>query len=407
MNTLKISSVIASVGLLTVPVAGPAAAFGGGPAGASTGAGSGAAGGGHGGGISTAAAGSSHGGFSGGSHLSAGAGSPAFHSMAATYSGAPHYLPGGFAPGGVSRSSYAGRPASQIASSHAVTATQAGNYTVAAQARVAAPSRPANSWTDPVTASPSSAGIKAADRGAVLNAGNQSAAAYRNYISNGNYNGLTNPDGIAGSYLYPGAYGSALNGYYNGFAQRGALATNGPLRNYALANHWYGPNAGYHPYWPNGYNPYFGVYGYPFFGSTFGYGYDGGFGNDAGLTTDNGTYPNDQSVATMDPGTLNGSQPAAQPNTGAQNPPATVEPASPASQDQSVPSASSGASSNGPDSLIEAVQAELGRRGYFSGKVNAMYGPATRDALRRFQADAGLAATGRINEATLHALELD
>ncbi len=61
----------------------------------------------------------------------------------------------------------------------------------------------------------------------------------------------------------------------------------------------------------------------------------------------------------------------------------------------------------GPDSLVEAVQAELAQRGYFAGKVDAIYGEPTREALRRFQADRKLAVTGRINEATLHALQLD
>ena len=61
----------------------------------------------------------------------------------------------------------------------------------------------------------------------------------------------------------------------------------------------------------------------------------------------------------------------------------------------------------GPDSLVEAVQDELARRGYFAGKADAVYSPATREAIRRFQTDRNLPATGRINEATLHALQLD
>ncbi len=62
---------------------------------------------------------------------------------------------------------------------------------------------------------------------------------------------------------------------------------------------------------------------------------------------------------------------------------------------------------NGPDSLVEAVQQELIRRGYFAGKVDAMYGPDTKEALRKFQQDHHLADSGLINEATLHALQLD
>ena len=64
-------------------------------------------------------------------------------------------------------------------------------------------------------------------------------------------------------------------------------------------------------------------------------------------------------------------------------------------------------SNTGPDSLVEAVQAELSRRGYFGGEIDAVYNAATHAAIERFQADQRLPATGRINEATLHALELD
>ena len=62
---------------------------------------------------------------------------------------------------------------------------------------------------------------------------------------------------------------------------------------------------------------------------------------------------------------------------------------------------------HGPDSLVEAVQAELSRRGYFGGKVDAIYNAATHTAIQRFQIDQHLPASGRLNEATLHALELD
>ena len=36
-----------------------------------------------------------------------------------------------------------------------------------------------------------------------------------------------------------------------------------------------------------------------------------------------------------------------------------------------------------------------------------MYGPATKEAIRRFQSDQHLPSSGLINEATLHALHLD
>ena len=319
--------------------------------------------------------------------------------MAATYNGAPHYLPGGFSPNGSGHYRSTGRAASRGGTSRAVFATQGADNLASAQARAVAATRPGNAWTDPASAN----GVRAADRQVTADLSNRSDISYRQYISNGNYNGLTTPDGIAGTYLYPGAYGSALNSYYNGQAQRGALAYNGPARNFAQTRVADDPYAGNYRYRPNGYYPYFGGYGYPFFGSAFGYGYYGDGYGDGNLTTGNDLGNNDQSVATVESNQPSPDQPAAQPGADAQNPP-NATPAQPASPDGK---AASGAMSNGPDSLIEAVQAELARRGYFSGKVNAMYGPATREALRRFQTDAGLAATGRINEATMHALELD
>ena len=321
----------------------------------------------------------------------------AFHSMSPTYNGAPHYLPGGFSPN-VSGRLGSGRSASRVTADRPVVATQnAGTYS--AQARAAVVSRPANAWTDSVSAN----GVRPASRRAGVNLSNRSDNSYRQYIENGNYNGLTTPEGIAGSYRYPGAYGSALNSYYNGQNPRGLLTTNGAARSFAQNRGEDYPYNGNFRYRPNGYYPYFGIFGFPFFGTDFGYGYYGdGYGN-GNLNGDNTLGNNDQSVATMDSGPAPADQPAAQAGPDSQDQP-NATPAQPASPDAK---AASGAASNGPDSLIEAVQAELARRGYFAGKVNAMYGPTTREALRRFQTDEGLAATGRINEATLHALELD
>ena len=404
MNTLKtFSSVLAAAGLLSFCSAGSAVAFGGG-AGGGTGAGAGGAGasaggggGGHGGGISGGSSGSGHAGAAGGFHSGL-SGQSSFRSMAASYNGAPHYLPGGFSPNGSGRVGSAGRAARRSGTSRAVTATQGADNLVSARSNPVAAARPGNAWTDPV----SSNGVRTADRQVTADLSNRSDISYRQYIANGNYNGLTTPGGIAGTYLYPGAYGSALNSYFNGQAQRGALGYNGPARNFAQARSAEDPYAGNYRYRPNGYYPYFGVYGFPFFGSDFGYGYYGDGYGDGNLSSNN-VGNNDQSVATMDSGPAPADQPAAQAGPDAQNPPnaAPVQPASPNAK------AASGVTSNGPDSLIEAVQAELARRGYFTGTVNAMYGPATREALRRFQTDAGLAATGRINEATMHALQLD
>ncbi|HSV29530.1 MAG TPA: peptidoglycan-binding protein [Candidatus Omnitrophota bacterium] len=42
------------------------------------------------------------------------------------------------------------------------------------------------------------------------------------------------------------------------------------------------------------------------------------------------------------------------------------------------------------------VQRELNRRGYFAGAVDGRLGPQTRQAIRAYQADAGIAADGRM-----------
>ena len=61
----------------------------------------------------------------------------------------------------------------------------------------------------------------------------------------------------------------------------------------------------------------------------------------------------------------------------------------------------------GANSLVEAVQAELLRRGYFSGHPDGVFRAGTGEALRRFQENHGLASTGLVNEATLFALGLN
>ena len=77
---------------------------------------------------------------------------------------------------------------------------------------------------------------------------------------------------------------------------------------------------------------------------------------------------------------------------GAQDPPAPEE---------------GGLEEAGAETMVESVQNELAKRGYYGGSADSMYNEATRTALRRFQTDQHLAVTGRINEATLHALQLD
>ncbi len=242
-----------------------------------------------------------------------------------------------------------------------------------------AAARPTNPWSEP-----HSARVAPASRGGHYGYGqayDSGQAALQDRVA-------------PGQYLNPGAVGYSARNNAGNYARQG-----------------YRPR-GFHRY-----NPYFytGLY-YPYFYGGYFPGYygsfDGGFGDglgvDGNLTTgtangsitaessadSSGAYREQNNTApearsAMDDPALPPDQPA---NVGPENPLAT---------EQRAPV------SNGPDSLVEAVQGELAKRGYFAGKVDSMYGDSTREALRRFQADQRLGATGRINEATLHALQLD
>jgi hypothetical protein len=67
-------------------------------------------------------------------------------------------------------------------------------------------------------------------------------------------------------------------------------------------------------------------------------------------------------------------------------------------------------SSNQPDnetgSRVSEVQSALAREGYYDGPIDGRLGNATRKALRRYQSDHGLDATGTINRAVIEALRL-
>ena len=58
------------------------------------------------------------------------------------------------------------------------------------------------------------------------------------------------------------------------------------------------------------------------------------------------------------------------------------------------------------DSSVSQVQAALAREGYYHGAIDGSVGPATRNALRRFQRDRGLEATGQIDRSVIQALRL-
>jgi peptidoglycan hydrolase-like protein with peptidoglycan-binding domain len=55
---------------------------------------------------------------------------------------------------------------------------------------------------------------------------------------------------------------------------------------------------------------------------------------------------------------------------------------------------------------VAAVQIELRERDYYQAKINGILDQATREALRRYQTEHGLTASGRIDRATLDHLEI-
>jgi Putative peptidoglycan binding domain len=56
------------------------------------------------------------------------------------------------------------------------------------------------------------------------------------------------------------------------------------------------------------------------------------------------------------------------------------------------------------DSSVSQIQEALAREGYYHGAIDGSVGPATRNALRRFQRDRGLEATGQIDRSVIDAL---
>jgi hypothetical protein len=59
-----------------------------------------------------------------------------------------------------------------------------------------------------------------------------------------------------------------------------------------------------------------------------------------------------------------------------------------------------------PDQVTVNVQVQLQREGYYSGPIDGILGPQTREAIAEFQADHGLAVTSAIDEPTLSTLGL-
>lgn len=59
------------------------------------------------------------------------------------------------------------------------------------------------------------------------------------------------------------------------------------------------------------------------------------------------------------------------------------------------------------DSSVRRVQAALAREGYYHGAIDGSFGPATRNALRRYQRNHGLGVTGEIDQPVIEALRLE
>ena len=58
------------------------------------------------------------------------------------------------------------------------------------------------------------------------------------------------------------------------------------------------------------------------------------------------------------------------------------------------------------DANVREVQAVLARKGYYHGAIDGSFGPATRDAVRQYQINHGLEATGRIDGSVIGKLGL-
>ena len=60
-----------------------------------------------------------------------------------------------------------------------------------------------------------------------------------------------------------------------------------------------------------------------------------------------------------------------------------------------------------PSSTVRTVQRDLLQRGFYSGAVNGILGPQTREAIRKFQRTNNLNDTGRLDQQTLSRLGVD
>jgi hypothetical protein len=58
------------------------------------------------------------------------------------------------------------------------------------------------------------------------------------------------------------------------------------------------------------------------------------------------------------------------------------------------------------DPAVQAVQTQLAQLGYYGGPVDGIFGPATRDAVARYQIAKQLTVTGSLSPDTLQSLGL-
>ena len=72
-----------------------------------------------------------------------------------------------------------------------------------------------------------------------------------------------------------------------------------------------------------------------------------------------------------------------------------------------VPTASAAAAEPLSRDAIRAVQSRLRQLGFYSGRIDGIWGPSMQASLQRFQQGRGLQATGQLNPAAVTALGLD
>src|SRR5205823_11758160 len=97
--------------------------------------------------------------------------------------------------------------------------------------------------------------------------------------------------------------------------------------------------------------------------------------------------------------------PAKQPVT-ASIPPAAISRARPLDLPTAPPSPKSASlsSARSPGEIINDIQRELARRGYYDGPVDGVYGAKTDGAIREFESAAGLKPSTEPNEGLLQAI---